>query len=289
MRTAAALLGALALGFALAPRVEAATEGYLFLDSQPGDYIGGGVQRTFTSETADFITFNNSNTTYVSFQVLTFDQSWWFLEFAAPIGEPLVPGAYEGAARAAFRAPSQPGIDISGDGRGCNTITGRFVVQEIVFGPAGYVERFHVTFEQHCEGGDPALFGEFRVVNPPPPPLLEVGAAVNERGSVNQVSGAATVGGTVTCNRASDVGVQGSLSQRASRFVVISGSFFVTVPCSPDAPAAWSATVTGGGGRPFNPGRAQADVTAFANDPNYGLVVSDRDVATVQLVGQQAP
>jgi hypothetical protein len=286
MRKAAALLAALAMGLALAHPVAAATEGFLFLDGQPGDWVGGGVQQTFTTDTADFITFNNSNATHVSFQVLTFAGGWWFLEFAAPVGEPLVAGAYEGAARAAFRAPSQPGIDISGEGRGCNTITGRFVVHEIVFGPAGYVERFHVTFEQHCEGGDPALLGEFRVVNPPPPPLLELGAAVGGRGSVNQVTGAATVGGTVTCTRASEVGVHGSLSQRASRFVLVSASFFVTVPCSPDAPAAWSVTVTGDAGRPFNPGRAQADVTAFANDPAYGVVVSDREVATVHLVGR---
>ncbi len=52
--------------------------------------------------------------------------SFWFLHLAAPAGQELLPGVYEGATRWPFQDPSTPGLDFSGDGRGCNTLTGRF-------------------------------------------------------------------------------------------------------------------------------------------------------------------
>ncbi len=42
------------------------------------------------------------------------------------------PGEYVGAARAAFSYPA-PGLDVFGNGRGCNTVTGRFTVLESVY------------------------------------------------------------------------------------------------------------------------------------------------------------
>ncbi|MBB6053633.1 hypothetical protein [Armatimonas rosea] len=51
-------------------------------------------------------------------------------------------------------------MDISASSRGCNSLTGRFVVPEYVLSATNEVERLHLTFEQHCEGGIPALRGE---------------------------------------------------------------------------------------------------------------------------------
>jgi hypothetical protein len=62
------------------------------------------------------------------------------------------------------------GLSISGDGRGCNTLTGQFDVDEISHAPTDELLVFDATFEQHCEGMDPALFGRIRIENPPPPP-----------------------------------------------------------------------------------------------------------------------
>ena len=47
-------------------------------------------------------------------------QAW----FAAPAGQALVPGDYEGAQRFDFRSPGTPGVDVFGNGAGCNTISG---------------------------------------------------------------------------------------------------------------------------------------------------------------------
>src|SRR6185503_7360236 len=135
-----------------------------------------------------------------------------FLDLAAPQGSQLLPGAYEGAVRYPFQSPSQPGLSISGDGRGCNTLTGRFDVSEARFGPNGYIERFHATFEQHCEGGAAALCGEVRIVNPPPPPPLSITLTLNTPGKVDRITGKAQVTGTLACNMSTNVNVSAVLN-----------------------------------------------------------------------------
>ena len=148
--------------------VRAAT--FISFTSQPGDYIGGGLSQTFTPADGDFFSrstygsLDNITVGFNNFSRTTNPQNykWWDLEFAAPRGQTLVPGIYEGATRVPFRAPTEPGIDISGEGRGCNTLTGRFVVNEAVYRASGSVERFSADFEQHCEGAKPALFGQVR-------------------------------------------------------------------------------------------------------------------------------
>jgi hypothetical protein len=143
----------------------AQTDGHLRLDSQPGDYIGGGQSLTFDSTTAAFSTsYDGSQLTVSAFP---FAGSFWYGVLGAPPGQPLVAGTYEGAVRSAFRQAGQPGIDVFGDGRGCNQTSGRFVVSEAVYGPNNYVQQFAATFEQHCESSTaPALFGmlEGRIV-----------------------------------------------------------------------------------------------------------------------------
>jgi HYR domain len=43
-------------------------------------------------------------------------------------------------------------------------------VSEISHASTGELLVFDATFEQHCEGADPALYGRIRIENPPPPP-----------------------------------------------------------------------------------------------------------------------
>jgi hypothetical protein len=93
----------------------------------------------------------------------------WGADFAAPKGTPLRVGTYEGATRWPFQTDSVPGFNISGDARGCNALTGRFIVREVDFTASGQVRQFWATFEQHCEGGTPALYGDVRVTSGPPP------------------------------------------------------------------------------------------------------------------------
>ena len=62
--------------------------------------------------------------------------------------------------RGHFRAPMVPaaGLDLSGDGRGCNSVTGSFTIKRVKIDKRG-VKLFAASFVQHCEGGDPAARG----------------------------------------------------------------------------------------------------------------------------------
>jgi hypothetical protein len=84
------------------------------------------------------------------------------MTFAARPGSDLKPGVYDHVERAALRALNRPGMDISGNGAGCSTITGRFEVKDIAVDASGAIERLQIVYEQHCEGSPDALFGEVR-------------------------------------------------------------------------------------------------------------------------------
>jgi Divergent InlB B-repeat domain len=144
-----------------ARRAEAQTTTALLLHSQPGDYIGQGLDRTYTAADATFeittSTWNGAVRLSAIAPGLTFS---WYLEFRAAGDLPLTVGTYEAAQRSAFTI--NHGLDVSGSGRGCNQLTGRFVVREIVRGPDNAVTQFAADFEQHCEDAAPALFGAIR-------------------------------------------------------------------------------------------------------------------------------
>ena len=121
--------------------------------SDAGEYIGQGQSQTIT--TSNFSVTENGNS--LNFRQL--DPLGWSVAFAAPNGGSLAPGMYDGTARWPFQAAGQPGFDFSGQGRGCNTSTGRFVVAEAPFVNL-QVHRFHAVFEQHCENSSAVLTGD---------------------------------------------------------------------------------------------------------------------------------
>ncbi len=83
------------------------------------------------------------------------------------LGKPMAPGLYTGVERAEFTDPNVPGLDVTGDGYGCNSVSGQFQVVEITAIPADpeagvanpTVKSSTATFEQHCEGGPAAAIG----------------------------------------------------------------------------------------------------------------------------------
>jgi hypothetical protein len=139
-----------------------AGQNLLYYLSQPGDYIGQGVEVTFTGADGTFTASSNfSNGAQVRFVTPGFTH-FWTLNLAAANNVLLQPGAHEDAQRWPFHAAGHPGLDFSGDGRGCNSLTGRFDVLELVRDAAGIITQLAANFEQHCEGGLPALFGQVR-------------------------------------------------------------------------------------------------------------------------------
>ena len=156
IRWAVAVLAMWAIG---APPAAAQTT-VLFFDSQVGDYIGGGREQTFTPADGNFsISRNPANGVSLSIRDTALTLSW-DLHFSAPAHAALTPGSYA----IATRYPLTPfvGLSITGGGRECSDLTGRYVVLEIEYAANGGVLRFAADAEQHCEDHDPALFAAIR-------------------------------------------------------------------------------------------------------------------------------
>lgn len=171
----------------------------IFLKSEPGDFVGGGQQLILTPQEVD-ITANRNFNNGISVSANNFSrpntvQNIFFnFDFAAPFGVQLQPGPFENAARFPFQDQAVPGLSITGNGRGCNTVTGRFDVLEIEMDAfTGQILKFAVDFEQHCDGQQPALFGSLRFrSNVPPsmllPPRIVLDTARNPQGCVEATS-----------------------------------------------------------------------------------------------------
>ena len=127
------------------------------MSSQQGDYIGQGGQYLITLSDGAFTLSNSANVVGLSIN----NGDYWDAGFAGPTTVRLGVGDYENAQRYPFQPAGTPGLDVSGAGRGCNTLTGNFQVLK-----AGYnssiLQSFSANFEQHCEGAVPALFGWLR-------------------------------------------------------------------------------------------------------------------------------
>jgi hypothetical protein len=135
----------------------------LTLSSDPGDYIGGGQFYYFTPYDGSFGAYPYSyDGVSLNGVALSFSSNshWFWLYFYAPNNQPLTIGTYTGASKAG--AANEPYLDISGDGRGCSTVSGSFQVLEVTYDANNILQAFDATFEQHCEGLTPALRGEIR-------------------------------------------------------------------------------------------------------------------------------
>lgn len=146
----------------LVSKVSFAGQNILYYYSEPGDYIGQGAEVTFTAADGTFtMSPSYSNGAYLSF-VSPGYAHWWSLNLEAPNYAVLQTGAYENSQRYPFQQAGLPGLDFSGSGRGCNTSAGRFDVLELVRDTSGNITQLAANFEQHCEGGQPALYGQIR-------------------------------------------------------------------------------------------------------------------------------
>jgi hypothetical protein len=140
---------------------------FVTMYSQNGEYIGQGEHRLFLPSMGSITVTGNAG--YVSVGVSGGTHGDEFtLTFGAPSGTRFDTRTYLRAQRTPFASAGHPGIDIYGDGRGCNEISGRFDVKDFATDASGTITRLWIVFEQHCEGDPPALFGELMYREPQP-------------------------------------------------------------------------------------------------------------------------
>jgi hypothetical protein len=130
------------------------------MTSDSGDYIGQGQAYTWATPQDDIWVGGNRR------QINALAGGYDFT-FSPPEGETLKPGmTYADGQRAPF-AGDHTGIEVSGNGRGCNTISGQFTVNAVEFTKGGKLAKLDMAFEQHCEGGPAALRGTITYVMQP--------------------------------------------------------------------------------------------------------------------------
>jgi hypothetical protein len=149
----------------------------LDLESQPGDYIGGGQRYTFNAASVSFSVSAEAKGISVSTGSIG---SGWTIDLLPPAGGKLQDGVYEGAQRAAFHAPGVAGMEIDSPGKGCNTVSGRFELFDVQADRSGTIVSFKLQFEQHCGGAAPALFGQmlYNASGPNPTSVSVAGASL---------------------------------------------------------------------------------------------------------------
>jgi hypothetical protein len=148
---------------------------YVYLNSTPGDYIGQGLSYLYTTATANLSIRPATGGVGIS---VSGDENWGG-DFQAMSGvSQLQVGYYANLTRFPFHNTLKGGLNWSGEGRGCNTLTGWFVVDAVTY-TGTQLTAIDLRFEQHCEGGAAALHGQIRwradevpavpgPVNPPP-------------------------------------------------------------------------------------------------------------------------
>ena len=174
------------------------TTSYWFA-SVSGDYVGAGATAGYSAPSAS-VTISGS-LSYLTVSVGTPTENWSIVLAAAP-GQALAPGSYTGAQRAEFRAAGAPGIDVTGDGRGCNTDAGSFTINSIAGNPSGAVMMLDAAFTQYCDSSSYPLTGVVKVAARAPssivisaPASASAAQAIAITATVTGASGPAT--GTV--------------------------------------------------------------------------------------------
>ncbi|MBX7223935.1 MAG: hypothetical protein K1Y36_28730 [Blastocatellia bacterium] len=137
------------------------------LRSENGDYIGVGQTYFYLGNLTPAAFDENGDGQVDAVRFLYFTptntESSWTLAFSvAKLRGNLIPGYYADAMLVDQETVGHPGLEVKGNFRYCDTVTGDFVVFDAVFDTTATppkVVSFGVTFRQFCNGGKSALNG----------------------------------------------------------------------------------------------------------------------------------
>ena len=128
---------------------------FVYLQSDAGDYIGGGATYTYTQA-------NSSIVVTATGRHLSVGVEGWSGDFEAMnTVSRIEPGYYPDLIRWPFHNPAKGGLSWFGQGRGCNTLEGWFAVDRVTY-VGNTLTALEMRFEQHCDGSTPALRGAIR-------------------------------------------------------------------------------------------------------------------------------
>jgi len=132
----------------------------LHMDSEPGDYIGQGQTYDFSSP-GDRISAGGAPD-HLDFAVHAAGTgSEYSAGFFAPPGQALYAGVTYTDNAETSATPSDAGMAMGAESRGCNTGVGSFTVDEIAFAPDRTLRAAVVRWTFRCDRGAPAIRGSW--------------------------------------------------------------------------------------------------------------------------------
>jgi hypothetical protein len=143
-----------------APASASAASFFTWASDDENDYVGRGHTARVTSDQAEFLT--NSHPGYVSIVVQGDGVPTYTTIFQAPRGQELQVGSYTDNFGTGDRATgdASPSLNVSGEGRGCNSAQGAFVIRDLARDASGKVTRIDVLYDQRCTEGTAHLRGQ---------------------------------------------------------------------------------------------------------------------------------
>ena len=144
---------------------------YVHLDSDRGDFVGQGIVADYTqADSVLSLTPTGGGLTIA----IAGDQEWTLAIQPMSGVSQLQVGYYPGLSGTPFN-PAKGGLDFYGEGRGCNTSQGGFVIDNVAYAN-GTLTALDLRFEKHCEGTAPAIRGSVHYANTdasvPPGPVF---------------------------------------------------------------------------------------------------------------------
>ena len=129
------------------------------ISSDPGDYVGGGLQYVYRPPSAQVRVVNQFGG--LTYNVYDQEQGSWQITFAQPAGTPLAPGVYTNIGSYPFQSPGQAGVSITHNSNAAGVASGRVEIKQLDLVPNGPVHSYWMTFEIVQNSGH-VLSGDLR-------------------------------------------------------------------------------------------------------------------------------
>ncbi len=145
--------------WAPAPGVTPASGDYVYLESEAGDFIGGGGTYSFTRANALLSIAMSGARLQIGVAAGQVGFNGSFLPMNTVMA--LQPGYYPNLQYPVIN-PVRGSLEVSGNGRGCNRTQGWVAIDRVSFN-AGQLSELELRFEQRCDGATAALRGKLRL------------------------------------------------------------------------------------------------------------------------------
>lgn len=124
--------------------------GALAIDGKSGEYVTGGRPFRFVSPPSVFL-INELSPRRIALEIDDGPGAPWLVSFDAGDGGRFSVRDYPNAQRFDMGNSAHPGIEISGNGHGCNSVAGSFTVTGAEYAASGALSRVKMNFTQLCD------------------------------------------------------------------------------------------------------------------------------------------